>query len=309
MADRRMFSKKITNSARFLKMPLSSQALYFHLGQNADDDGVVEAYTVVQTVGAEEDDLRVLCSKGFVQILNEDLVAYITDWRENNKLRADRKIDSIYKDLLLQIVPDADLLQIQNRADRPPRVPQPLPLGDGTSTGRPVDAHGTAQDRIGEDRIVEDSVVEESIPADEPPHSPAPEKPNPVVRKNYGQYGWVSLSDEEYQRLVDELGESEVLRCITYVDKSAQGNGNKNEWKDWNLIVRRCHCEGWGLNRGGHGKKPHMLTKEENDARRNGADWMMKYVTRPEPKTAGEDPAIRERAEKLQRELKGAKEL
>ncbi|MDN7029780.1 hypothetical protein FIV28_02950 [Lactiplantibacillus plantarum] len=37
MAQRRMFSNRITDSAKFLKMPLSSQALYFHLGLHADD--------------------------------------------------------------------------------------------------------------------------------------------------------------------------------------------------------------------------------------------------------------------------------
>ena len=44
MANRRMFSKTIVESARFIKMPVSSQALYFHLGVLADDEGVVEAY-------------------------------------------------------------------------------------------------------------------------------------------------------------------------------------------------------------------------------------------------------------------------
>jgi hypothetical protein len=38
MANKRMFSKEVTNSDEFLDMPLSSQALYFHLGMNADDD-------------------------------------------------------------------------------------------------------------------------------------------------------------------------------------------------------------------------------------------------------------------------------
>ena len=46
MAERRMFSKKIVQSARFLKMPMTSQCLYFHLGMQADDDGVVEAEAV-----------------------------------------------------------------------------------------------------------------------------------------------------------------------------------------------------------------------------------------------------------------------
>lgn len=109
MATRRMFSARITESAKFLKMPPSSQNLYFHLGMKADDDGVVEAYPVMRMTSSTEDDLRVLIGKGFVTILNEDLVVFIDDWLENNNIRADRKVDSIYKDLLLQIVPDANV--------------------------------------------------------------------------------------------------------------------------------------------------------------------------------------------------------
>lgn len=128
----RMFSKRVIGSARFLKMPISTQCLYFHLGLNADDDGIVEAYTTIKQIGATEDDLKVLVAKGFCTVLNEDLVTYITDWRENNKLRADRKIDSIYKDLLLQMVPDADVQQARRRADL-------KPLAEG---GRPLDRIG-----------------------------------------------------------------------------------------------------------------------------------------------------------------------
>ena len=118
MAERRMFAKRIIESASFLKMPISSRELYFHLCLNADDDGVVEAYNVMNLVKATEDDLRVLMSKGYVQVLNPDLVTYISDWLEHNKLRPDRKIDSIYKDLLLQILPNVQLLEKKERADR-----------------------------------------------------------------------------------------------------------------------------------------------------------------------------------------------
>ena len=117
MAERRMFAKSVVESARFLKMPVSSQNLYFHLGMNADDDGIVEAYSVINLVKAHEDDLRVLFSKGFVKILNEDLVTYIADWREQNKIRPDRKKDSIYKNLLLQIDPEVILLEKKERSD------------------------------------------------------------------------------------------------------------------------------------------------------------------------------------------------
>jgi hypothetical protein len=40
MAQRRMLSLRIVDSARFLQMPLTAHALYFHLALHADDDGV-----------------------------------------------------------------------------------------------------------------------------------------------------------------------------------------------------------------------------------------------------------------------------
>jgi hypothetical protein len=151
MAERRMFSKRIINSARFLKMPISTQCLYFHLGLHADDDGLVEAYTVINSTGATEDDLRVLVAKGFVFVLNEDLVTYITDWQENNKIRADRKVDSIYKDLLIQMLPDVSIQQKRERADVKKKLDN-----QWTSNGQPMD--GIGEVRIGEDRLGKESI-------------------------------------------------------------------------------------------------------------------------------------------------------
>ena len=59
MAERRMFAKSITGSARFLRMPVSSRLLYYDLGMAADDDGIVEAFSILRLSGATEDDLRV----------------------------------------------------------------------------------------------------------------------------------------------------------------------------------------------------------------------------------------------------------
>lgn len=85
-----------------------------------------------------------------------------------------------------------------------------------------------------------------------PSESESNPNPNPNTKESaqarhaHGQYGWVKLTDEEYTRLVNDLGAEEVERCIAYVDESAQSNGNKNRWKDWNLTVRKCHRDGWG---------------------------------------------------------------
>lgn len=110
MAQRRMFSKTIVESTKFLKMPLTTQALYYHLGMYADDDGVVEAFTVLRITGASEDDLKILVAKKFAVVLNDDLVTYLPDWLANNHLRPDRKHSSAYLQLLREKVPEAQVL-------------------------------------------------------------------------------------------------------------------------------------------------------------------------------------------------------
>ena len=98
-----MFAKSVIGSARFLRMPSTSRLLYYDLGMQADDDGVVEAFSVMRTTGVTEDDLRVLASKGFVSVLNDDLVTYITDWSRNNYIQKDRYHPSIYKEALVKL--------------------------------------------------------------------------------------------------------------------------------------------------------------------------------------------------------------
>lgn len=98
MAQRRMFSKSITNSSQFLMMPQSSQNLYFHLGMNADDDGFCEHFTIMRMTESKPDDLKVLQAKGFVRVF-DDKVLVIIDWKENNYLRSDRYTPSKYLEI------------------------------------------------------------------------------------------------------------------------------------------------------------------------------------------------------------------
>jgi len=106
MAQRRMFSKSITNSSRFLMMPQSSQNLYFHLGMNADDDGFCEHFAIMRMTESKPDDLKVLQAKGFAQVF-DDRVLILVDWKENNYIQKDRYTPSkyleIYKEELKQI--------------------------------------------------------------------------------------------------------------------------------------------------------------------------------------------------------------
>ena len=50
--------------------------------------------------GAAEDDLKLLITKGFITLLNDELVCHIADWNLNNQIRKDRYKPSIYQDLL-----------------------------------------------------------------------------------------------------------------------------------------------------------------------------------------------------------------
>ncbi len=96
MAEKRMFSKQIIDSDAFLCMPLSTQALYFHLNMRADDDGFVDKpKTIQRMVGATEDDLKILIAKRYV-LTFESGVIVIKHWRIHNTIRQDRYNQTVY---------------------------------------------------------------------------------------------------------------------------------------------------------------------------------------------------------------------
>ena len=96
MAERRMFAKTIVDSDAFLDMPLSAQALYFHLSMRADDDGFVNNPKKIQRmIGASDDDYKILIAKSFV-LLFESGVIVIKHWRINNYIRGDRYKETVY---------------------------------------------------------------------------------------------------------------------------------------------------------------------------------------------------------------------
>ena len=98
MAERRMFAKTIIDSDTFLDMPLTAQALYFHLCMRADDDGFVNNPKKIQRmVGCGDDDIRLLLLKQFV-IPFESGVCVIKHWRLHNYIRNDRYKPTVYQD-------------------------------------------------------------------------------------------------------------------------------------------------------------------------------------------------------------------
>lgn len=96
MAEKRMFSKTIIDSDAFLDMPLSSQALYFHLSMRADDDGFVNNPKKIQRlIGCGDDDLKLLMCKKFL-IPFESGIVVIKHWRIHNYIRNDRYKETNY---------------------------------------------------------------------------------------------------------------------------------------------------------------------------------------------------------------------
>jgi len=96
MAQKRMFSQQIIDSDAFLEMPLSAQALYFHLSMRADDDGFVNnPVKIGRIINASSDDLKILLAKNFIISFQNGIIV-IKHWRINNYLRKDRYTETVY---------------------------------------------------------------------------------------------------------------------------------------------------------------------------------------------------------------------
>ena len=98
MAERRMFAKSIIDSDAFLDMPLSAQALYFHLGMRADDDGFVNSpKKIMRLVSCSDDDMKLLIAKNFIIPFDSGIVV-IKHWRIHNYIQKDRYHETNYLD-------------------------------------------------------------------------------------------------------------------------------------------------------------------------------------------------------------------
>ena len=126
MAEKRMIKKKIIDSDNFLEMPLSAQALYFHLNMRADDDGFIDnPKRIIRWVNASADDLKILIAKRFV-ICFESGVIVIRHWRMHNTLQADRYHPTEYQEEFSRLVIQKNS-PYEDSADIPPALPEPAP--------------------------------------------------------------------------------------------------------------------------------------------------------------------------------------
>lgn len=115
MANRRMFSLDVVDTDIFLDLPISSQALYFHLGMRADDDGFVSSpKRVTAMIGANQDDLKLLIAKGFIIAL-EDGVIVIRHWKQNNYIQNDRHKTTIYQSQLAALTVSNGIYEVDTQ--------------------------------------------------------------------------------------------------------------------------------------------------------------------------------------------------
>ena len=96
MAERRMFAKTVIDSDAFIDMPLSTQALYFHLSMRADDDGFINNPKKIQRmIGCGEDDIKLLIAKKFIIPFDSGVVV-IKHWKIHNYIQKDRYKPTVY---------------------------------------------------------------------------------------------------------------------------------------------------------------------------------------------------------------------
>ena len=157
MAERRMFAKTIIDSDAFIDMPLSTQALYFHLSMRADDDGFINNPKKIQRmVGASDDDLKVLVMKRFI-IPFESGIVVIKHWKIHNYIRNDRYKPTVYAEEKAMITSkdngaytEADTIgipsdnQVVYQLDTQVRVGKDRSVKDSLGQGRGSVAEGAA---------------------------------------------------------------------------------------------------------------------------------------------------------------------
>ena len=141
-----MFSKSVIDSDMFLDMPLSAQALYFHLSMRADDDGFVNNPKKIQRmIGASDDDCKILIAKKFI-IPFESGIVVIRHWKIHNYIQKDRYKETVYLDEKSQIATDRTGAYVSEPC---PECIQPVSSLD-------------TQVRLGKDSIGKDRLCEES---------------------------------------------------------------------------------------------------------------------------------------------------
>lgn len=285
MRSRTAFAERVVCSTEFLGMSVRAQCLYFALCMRADDDGFVGSpKPVMQIISATETELSELVSKKYI-ISFEDGVIAIRHWFVNNCIRKVTYTPSVHQDKKRVILAAGKSKEYMDPLDNLP------PVNGADKVENEVSKEVPPRKKVSPPLMVPSSSPPTTPVSLSPYNPPASQKEDPlqnarissggeessgnktksVHRKSYGEHGRVKLSQEEHDRLVRDYGQAEAERCIAYVDEIAQSTNNKPGWKDWNLVVRRCHRDGWGSK--GGGQKPQYGRSRLDVPPPPSADW------------------------------------
>ena len=158
MAERRMFTKKVTDDDNFMSLSASAQALYLHLSMSADDDGFCNQVSISMfKAHASISDLQQLLEKRYIYQFDSGVIV-IKHWRMANALRKDRYTQTNFKEELakLRIKENGSYTMLK------PNEREWLPDGcQMVATCQPQDSIG--KDSIGKDSIDKSSIDKSSI--------------------------------------------------------------------------------------------------------------------------------------------------
>lgn len=142
-----MFTSQIIDSDAFQDMSLSAQALYFHLGMKADDDGFLgNPKRVQRMIGASEDDMKPLLMKNFIYLFDTG-ICVIKHWKMHNYIQKDR-----YKPTAYEL--EKSMLELKQNKAYTVKNPSCIQNGYILDT--------TCTPRLGKDRLGKVSIVEDS---------------------------------------------------------------------------------------------------------------------------------------------------
>lgn len=207
MAERRMFAKTIIDSDAFTEMPLSTQALYFHLSMRADDDGFLNcAQKIMRMIGAAKNDFDLLLAKRFV-VQFGDGICVIKHWRIHNYIQSDRYKPTVYQEekALLDIKGNGSYTLKNNTVyEMDTRCIQ-----DGYNL--------EAQDKLGKYSLVKDSLSKDSLailcePSENSVESKDEELPSGTDTENK------SADRAKSSNPVKDVIESVIDECLNYLN-------------------------------------------------------------------------------------------
>ena len=208
MAERRMFTKKITESDAFLDMPSSTQMLYFHFSMNADDDGFVNNPKKIQKMcGASDDDFKLLIVKSFIILFDSGIIV-IKHWKMHNYIQADRYRPTDY-------VEEKSMLGIKSNKAYTLDVSK-------------MDTECIQNGYIGKDSIGKVSIDKDSIDKDSKGES---------VRGEKAKRFYPPTLDEVKQYCEERKNNIDPMAFIDFYSSKGWMIG-KNRMKDWKAAVR-----------------------------------------------------------------------